>query len=121
MMVIKKRKYEAKDKVLYDLRVQAKNEDQAKKKILKRIFEGEYIEQDPEEYYITYTVENVTINSVVNASNMQSMQPSMQFLRAASIVNYEFIPEERKYLKFENTCAEDNILSIYCPLIKKFT
>ena len=47
------------------------------------------------------------------------MQPSMQFLRAASIVNYEFIPEERKYLKFENRCAEDNILSIYCPLIKK--
>jgi len=50
---------------------------------------------------------------------MQSVQPSMQFLLAASIVNYEFIPEERKFLKFENTCAEDNILSIYCPLIKK--
>ena len=115
----KQRIYNAKDKVLYDLRVQAKNEDQAKKKILKRIFDGEYIEQDPEEYYITYTVENVRINSVVNASNMQSMQPSMQFLRAASIVNYEFIPEERKYLKFENTCAEDNILAIYTPLIKK--
>ena len=37
----KKRIYNAKDKVLYDLRVQAKNEDQAKKKILKRIYEGE--------------------------------------------------------------------------------
>ena len=115
----KQRIYNAKDKVLYDLRVEAKNEDQAKKKILKKFFEGEYIEYDEEEYYINYTVKNVTINSVVNASNMQSMEPSMQFLRAASIVNYEFIPEERKYLKFENTCAEDNILSIYCPLIKK--
>ena len=82
----KQRIYNAKDKVLYDLRVEAKNEDQAKKKILKKIFEGEYIEYDEEEYYINYTVKNVTINSVVNASNMQSMQTSMQFLRAASIL-----------------------------------
>ena len=36
-------------------------------------------------------------------------------------MDYNFTTEERKYLKFDGHCVEDNLIGIYGPLIKKFT
>ena len=37
----------------------------------------------------------------------------------SSIIEYNFLPEERKFLKNSDTCVEDNLCGIYSPLIKK--
>ena len=52
---------------------------------------------------------------------MSASAPSTMFLKLASPMNYTFTTEERKFLKHEGTCVEDNLLGIYNPLIKSFT
>ena len=49
---------------------------------------------------------------------MTASTPSTMFLKLASAMNYTFTTEERKFLKNEGTCVEDNLLGIYNPLIK---
>ena len=48
---------------------------------------------------------------------MTASLPSTMFLKLASPVNYTFTTEERKILKNEGTCVEDNLFVIYNSLI----
>ena len=71
--------------------------------------------------WVTTNVDNCEFIDVVDETGMTASTPSTMFLKLASPVNYTFTTEERKYLKNEGTCVEDNLLGIYSPLIKSFT
>ena len=43
------------------------------------------------------------------------------FLKAGSAIDYNFTTQEKKFLKNDGYCVEDNLLGIYGTLIKKFT
>ena len=57
----------------------------------------------------------IFVNSfdVVGEFGMSASSPSTMFLKLASPMNYTFTSEERKILKNEGTCVEDNLLGIY--------
>ena len=43
------------------------------------------------------------------------------FLKQSSAINYNMTKCEKKFLKNDGFCVEDNLLGIYSTLIKKFT
>ena len=54
---------------------------------------------------------------------MNAVAPEMQWLESSSdIVNYNWLPEERKFLDINGKkCVEDNLFGIYSQHIKKIT
>jgi hypothetical protein len=42
-------------------------------------------------------------------------------MKKSSHVSYDFITENKNFLKAENECTIDNLMGIYKPFIKKFT
>ena len=70
---------------------------------------------------VSRKVENCLFIDVVDENRMIASASSTMFLKLASPMNYTFTTEERKFLKNEGTCVEDNLLGIYSPLIKSFT
>ena len=71
--------------------------------------------------WISTNVDNCEFIDVVDETGMTASAPSTMFLKLASPINYTFTTEERKFLKNQDTCVEDNLLGIYNPIIKSFT
>ena len=67
---------------------------------------------------VSRKVENCEFIDVVDETGMTPSLPSTMFLKLASPMNYTFTTEERKFLKNEGTCVEDNLIGIYNPLMK---
>ena len=60
---------------------------------------------------------------VIDTSKLKAKKTEIEWLeKSTSIIDYNFIPEERKYLNVnENKCVEDNLYGIYSEHIKKIT
>ena len=110
--------------------IEAKNEDIAKQIFLDKVNEkfndDEFcssLKRQGEDSvtFVTTKVENCEFIDVVDETGMSASAPSTMFLKLASPMNYTFTTEERRFLKNEGTCVEDNLLGIYNPLIKSFT
>ena len=52
---------------------------------------------------------------------MKSSKPNNMMMKSGSPIEYNFTSEERKYLKYTDTCVEDNLIGVYGEIIKKFT
>ena len=106
--------------------IEAKNVDIAKQIFLDEVNE-KFNDEDKSNgandssMWVTTKVENCEFIDVVDETGMSASTPSTMFLKLASPMNYTFTTEERKFLKNEGTCVEDNLLGIYNPLIKSFT
>ena len=70
---------------------------------------------------VSTKVGNCDFIDVVDETGITASTPSTMVLKLASPMNYTFTTEERKFLKNEGTCVEDNLLGIYSPIIKSFT
>ena len=77
--------------------------------------------------YITYSNDEFNDDDdefkVVDTSKLKAKKTEIEWLeKSTSIIDYNFIPEERKYLNVnENKCVEDNLYGIYSEHIKKIT
>jgi len=117
------KEYTVNDRVVESLNVKAKNERDAKLKAKVGLDFDAKIRNDSNEHKrsVSYVRASITLEdvnneimdvnfvSVVNSSTMKPVAPSMQWLEASSnIVQYNWLPEERKYLNLKNnTCVED--------------
>jgi hypothetical protein len=72
---------------------------------------------------IDYDIDDIDFSDSLNESEMHGKVAELQWLEASSeIVDYNWIPEERKYLNIDDKkCVEDNLFGIYSPHIKKVT
>jgi len=119
------KEFDVKDKVLKSVVVKARNEDEAKIKASDEYVGSSNQGVDSLELIIQKkgTSENVNFIDIVNESSLKSVKPEIQWLQSSSdIVEYNFIPEERKFLNIkEKKCVEDNLYGIYHEHIKKIT
>ena len=72
------------------------------------------------EYYET-KVESIDFLDEVEISSLSDATQSTMFLKSSSHIDYNFTTEEKQFLKHNDFCVEDNLISIYGQLIKKFT
>jgi len=70
---------------------------------------------------IDYDIDDVDFSDSPNESEMHGKAAELQWLEVSSkIVEYNWLPEERKYLNInDKKCVEDNLFGIYSPYIKK--
>ena len=113
-----------KDQLIRDSQViQAKNLSLARQKFtdtaVQKFSRNTNGKDSPED--IEESVENIEFIDEVEETALQPSKPSTMFMKAASPMNYTWTTEERKYLKFDGHCVEDNLIGVYGPLIKKFT
>ena len=106
--------------------IEAKNVEIAKQKFLDKVnekFNDEFNDDMLHENFkvlnskdsatnISRRVENCLFIDVVDENRMTAAAASTMFLKLASPMNYTFTTEERKFLKNEGTCVEDNLLGI---------
>jgi hypothetical protein len=104
--------------------IEAKNVDIAKQIFLDEVnekFNDGGDSANDSSMWVSTNVDNCEFIDIVDETGMSASTPSTMFLKLASPMNYTFTTEERKFLKHEGTCVEDNLLGIYNPLIKSFT
>ena len=103
--------------------IQAKNLETAKQKyrddVVKKYSNNSNSFESAED--IDTSVSSIEFINITEQTGLRPQKPSTMFLKSASPMVYNFTTEERKYLKFDGHCVEDNLIGIYGPLIKKFT
>ena len=104
--------------------VKAKNKEQAKIKFIEELLEDELkaggaTSDSSGDVTIDEDDDNIEIINIIDEHGMTPRETELQWLTSSSILPYNFLPEERKFLKDNNTCVEDNLCGIYSPLIKK--
>ena len=113
------------EKITKSYKIKAKNQEEAIQKAKDE--NDSNIEWDNIDTleFLQKEIKNITVNSadIINESSLNSVEPSLQWLESSSdIVDYNWIPEERKFLNLkEKTCVEDNLFGIYSQHIKKIT
>ena len=73
-----------------------------------------------DDYYDIY-LDSIDFIDSFEESESSNEEPSTMFLKAASPIEYNFTTHEKKFLKNDGYCVEDNLIGIYGKLIKKFT
>ena len=111
--------------------IKAKNMQEAQKKVSEKInekFGGSIKQEDKknksgsnsDDYYDIY-LDSIDFIDSFEESESSNEEPSTMFLKSSSPIEYNFTTHEKKFLKNDGYCVEDNLIGIYGKLIKKFT
>ena len=106
----------------YATQIKARNETEAKEKFKKEAVENSGANSTPDSNtQKTRQAQGASVNSVQSASSFSAASEGSQLMRAASPVEYSFIPADYSLLKNNGFCVLDQFLGIYSPLIKHLT
>ena len=79
------------------------------------------VEGDEINYEVLSQVKSIDYHGFIDETEMKSSKPNNMMMKSGSPIDYNFTTEEKKYLKYTDTCVEDNLIGVYGEIIKKFT
>jgi hypothetical protein len=102
----------------FALPIKAKSKAEAEKKFTEAASSSATQTGEDSNIAKTRKFQSASISSIEPQSNFKTESESSQLMRAASPVEYSFIPADHSLIKTPGFCVLDQFLGIYSPLIK---